>query len=108
MPIRLVPYDLPNGQQIIVEEEVADRGGMVANTGSGLAAKARQSFDQALAAIRPSLASVMDQVDSLATRPEQVTVELGFTLKGEVGAVIAKSAAEANIKISLTWKPAKP
>jgi hypothetical protein len=105
MPTRLVPYDLSDGSQIIVEEEYVDRGGMVANPVTGLAAKAKKGFEETLAAIRPTVAAVMDQLSGIAEQPDQITLELGFALKGEVGAVLTKAATEGTIKLTLTWKP---
>jgi Trypsin-co-occurring domain 1 len=43
----------------------------------------------------------------LTDRPEEVALELGFSLKGEVGAVIAKTAAEGSFKLSIKWRPAR-
>lgn len=102
MPTRLVRYDLASGGSVVVEESVADQGGLV---GAGdVVEAARQRFEEALAGIRPATAAVLEQVASLVDGPDTVALELGFSLKGEVGAVIAKTAAEGSFKLTMTWK----
>ncbi|ABC22087.1 hypothetical protein Rru_A1286 [Rhodospirillum rubrum ATCC 11170] len=103
MPIRLVPYDLAAGGRIIVEENVVDQGDLVAGGMGGLAQKAKQTFEEALAGIRPAVSAVLEEITSLSNGPHKVNVEVGFVLKGQVGAVIASSATEASIKLSVTW-----
>jgi hypothetical protein len=56
--------------------------------------------------LRPATAAVMTEIRTLIYGPEEVQLELGFSLKGEVGAVIAKTAAEGSFKLSIKWKPA--
>ncbi len=56
--------------------------------------------------LRPATAAVMAELRALIDGPEEVQLELGFSLKGEVGVVIAKTAAEGSFKLSLKWKPA--
>lgn len=102
MPTRLVRYNLATGGSVIVEEFVTDQGGLV---GAGdVVETARQRFEDALSGIRPAAAAVLEQVASLVDGPDTVALELGFTLKGEVGAVIAKTAAEGCFKLTMTWK----
>lgn len=103
MGTKLVRYELAGGGSIVVEEAVDDRGGYVGR--GGVVEEAQQKFEEALAALRPATAAVVAQVGALVERPEEVQLELGFSLKGEVGAVIAKTAAEGSFKLSLKWKP---
>lgn len=65
---------------------------------------AQRCIEEALAGIRPPTAAVLDQVASLVEGPDQVALELGFSLKGELGAVIARTAAEGCFKLTMTWK----
>jgi hypothetical protein len=43
--------------------------------------------------------------EDLVDGPEAVELELGFSLKGQVSALIAETAAEGSSKRSLKWKP---
>ena len=104
MATRLVRYDLANGASIVVEEEIDDRGGYVGR--GDVVEPARQKFEEALAMLRPATAAVMAEIQTLVDGPEEIQLELGFSLKGEIGAVIAKTAAEGSFKLSLKWKPA--
>lgn len=103
MATRLMRYELEGGGSVVVEESVSDSGGYVAR--GDVVADARQKFEDALATLRPATAAVMAQIEGLSLQPEEVSLELGFSLKGEVGAVIAKTAAEGSFKLSLKWKP---
>lgn len=104
MPIRLVRYDLAAGGSVVVEEEVQDRGGLVGR--DDVVGTAATKFEEALATLRPATEVVLDQIAALAKEPDEITLELGFSLRGEVGAVIAKTAAEGSFKLTLKWKPA--
>jgi hypothetical protein len=41
----------------------------------------------------------------LVQKPDEIGLEIGFSLKGEVGVVIARTAAEGSFKLSLKWRP---
>jgi hypothetical protein len=103
MATRLVRYELESGGSVVVEEATDDRGAMVGH--GDVVEAAGQSFEKALSALRPAAAAVLNEIEALVTRPDEVTLELGFSLKGEVGAIIAKTAAEGSFKLSLKWKP---
>lgn len=103
MGTKLVRYELDGGGSIVVEETVDDRGGYV---GRGDVVEAAQhKFEEALASLRPATAALMAQIGALIDRPDEVQLEIGFSLKAEVGAVIAKTAAEGSFKLLLKWKP---
>jgi hypothetical protein len=103
MPTRLVRYDLASGGSIVVEEAYEDRGGYVGR--DDVVQTASQKFEDALAVLRPATQAVMAHIQTLIDGPEEITLELGFSLKGEVGAVIAKTSAEGSFKLSLKWQP---
>jgi hypothetical protein len=102
MVTKLVRYELMGGGGVLVEEEIDDRGGYVAR--GDVVESAHQKFEEALAMLRPATAAVMAEIRTLIYGPEEVQLELGFSLKGEVGAVIAKTAAEGSFKLSIKWK----
>jgi hypothetical protein len=104
MATKLVRYELMGGGSIVVEEEFDDRGGYVAR--SDVVEAARNKFEDALAMLRPATAAVMAEIRAMIYGPEEVQLELAFSLKGEVGAVIAKTVAEGSFKLSIKWKPA--
>jgi hypothetical protein len=83
MAMKLVRYELVSGASIVVEEEIDDRGGYVGR--GDVVEPARQKFEEALAMLRPATAAVMAEIQTLIDGPEEVQLELGFSLKGEVG-----------------------
>lgn len=71
----------------------------------------------AIAKASKSLVSSLEQLESVlhairqtmvAAAPKEYTVELGVTLGGETGLILAKGTAEATLKVTMTWKPDKP
>lgn len=49
--------------------------------------------------------AALDALTGLA--PDELQVQFGIRLTGETDAVIAKSAAECNFQLTLTWKDRK-
>jgi hypothetical protein len=41
----------------------------------------------------------------LVQKPDEIGLEIGFRPKGEVGVVIARTAADGSFKLSLKWRP---
>ncbi|WP_327235789.1 hypothetical protein OG349_19250 [Streptomyces sp. NBC_01317] len=62
-----------------------------------------ESFDQ----VRAAAALLMDRLTTLPSPPSTVEVELGVKINAEAGAVVAKTAAEGNFTIRLTWQRAE-
>lgn len=103
MATKLVRYDLRDNRSILVEEEIDDRDGLVGRGDVVETAKAK--FEEALASVRPAVEAVLEAIEGLVSKPDEITLELGISLRGEVGAVIAKTALEGSFKLSLKWKP---
>jgi hypothetical protein len=61
-----------------------------------------------------SLAAVADAAGGVSrsfrekVKPEELRLEIGVGLSGEVGWFFAKSGLEASIKLTLTWRAAQP
>jgi hypothetical protein len=83
MATKLVRYEFAGGGSVVVEEQTEDRGGLVGR--GDVVETAGRKFEEALATLRPAAAAVIEAVEGLVARPEEVTLELGFTLKGELG-----------------------
>lgn len=69
-----------------------------------LAEKSAVALDTAMETIKVMAHRVFDAVDALANRPAQVEVEFGIKLEAEAGALVARTAAEASINVTLTWE----
>jgi hypothetical protein len=104
---RLVKFPLADGNVIVVEVDEETSGTVRASRSDDMVDEAGQTFDQALNTIRTSTESVINKLQALTHRPDEIEMEFGFNMSGEFGAVIAKVTAEANYKVTLRWQPAK-
>jgi hypothetical protein len=106
---RLVKYEFESGESILVEVDAEELGASAddlvpAASPGEVIAKAEQSFDQALGAIRNVASSVATQVRNLTDPPHEASIEFGITLTGGVNAVLASAGSEATLTVTLTWK----
>ena len=91
------------GPEPEVGVEPAMRGITPAARGGEYFAKAEQTFQKAIARIKPAAQAIIDQLRGIASPPDQIGVEFGFKLSAKAGVVIASTDAEANFKVTLTW-----
>jgi hypothetical protein len=103
---RLVEFPLEGGSAVVVEvEEPTPTSGTVRGLRAGeLTEKAKESFETALEKIRPAATVILAKLRDLSERPDEVGVEFGIRLSAEAGAFIASTGAEANFKVTLTWR----
>jgi hypothetical protein len=102
---KLVEYPLEDGTTVLVEVDGAERGSTMRGMGSTqLAEKATQTFEDALEKIRPAAGLVIAKLRDLSVPPDQIGVEFGIKLSADAKAYIASASAEANFKVTLTWK----
>ena len=70
--------------------------------------RAQTSFEDALDRARPMASSLVRKLrdigDAAGNPPDEVQVEFGIVLNAEAGAVLASASAEANYKVTMTWK----
>jgi hypothetical protein len=69
--------------------------------------KAPRSFNEALERVRPMADLLIERLRELAAQPDEVEIEFGIKLSGEVGALIASTSTEANFRIKLAWTRGK-
>lgn len=69
-----------------------------------VAVKVQESFEEAIAGIRPIAEGILAQTSGLGTVPKEVQVTFGIKLSGKLGAILASTSAEAHIEVALTWK----
>jgi len=103
---QLVEFDLEEGGSIWVEVDMPEASGMApALRGTvDVAEKAGQTFEAALEKARPAAAAIIQKLRALHDPPDEVKVEFGLKMSATAGAVVAATSAEANYKVSLTWK----
>ncbi len=95
---------LQDGGTVVVEVEESRAGPVTRGGRRGeLVAEASETFEQALDRVLPALRSMAARVGEAARGPDEFTIEFGLRLNAEFGAVVAKTAGEANFSVSATW-----
>lgn len=106
MTTKLVEFDVGDGQTVLIEvEDVPSKGVKpVAIAPGEIAAKAKQSFEDSLQTIAPTVNAIHRRLSNLTQPADEVEVKFSVKLSGEVGAVVTKLGGEANYEITLKWK----
>jgi hypothetical protein len=68
-----------------------------------LATKATQTFKEAIESVKPAVDVLIKGLDKISDSPDEIGVEFGLKVNGQVGTVIAASSVEANFKVTLKW-----
>jgi deoxyhypusine synthase len=99
--IQVVEFPLEAGGTVLVEVDVPDTQAARIGVSDQIRA-AGESFEQSLQVLRPVAKAIMETLRELS--PQEVSAEFGFKMNVEKGVIIAKAGAEANFKVTLTWK----
>jgi hypothetical protein len=103
----LVEFPLAEGGAVLVEVEDAPATNGVVRRGlapAELVTRADETVEAAFARVKPAASALVDGLRGMADAPDEVQVTFGIRLSGEMGAVIAKTSAEANFEVVLRWK----
>jgi hypothetical protein len=84
-------------------EQVADGVVDVSRPGQAVA-RATRSLGEMLAGIRPVAESFLDSFAGMANAPDEIGLEYGLSVSADANLVIATTAAQANFKVTLTWR----
>jgi Trypsin-co-occurring domain 1 len=104
---RLVEFSLGEGGNVLVEVDEPPPGPVMRGIGkdqSTLVEKADKTFEDATAAVTPAARSLIARLRATDDPPDEVGIEFGVQLSAQTGAFIASVAAEANFKVSMTWR----
>jgi hypothetical protein len=100
---RLVEFPLDEGGTVPVEVDEPSPGPVMRGIGrdqTSLVEKADKTFEDATAAVTPAARSLIARLRSIDDPPDEVGIELS----AQSGAFVASVAAEANFKLSMTWR----
>ncbi|MBT1687117.1 CU044_2847 family protein [Dawidia soli] len=100
-----IQYTLEDGSSILIETTTTHPGGGPV----GVEEQVKKSFKglrETLTPLAHFAAELKNTVTQKLPQPEEVCLEFGAKIAGDVGIIIAKSQVEANIKITLKWKAA--
>jgi hypothetical protein len=104
---RLVEFSLEQGGSVLVEIDEPPAGPVTRGLGkdhSALVEQAGKTFEDATAMITPAARSLIARLRSIDDPPDEVGIEFGVQLSAQSGAFVASVAAEANFKVSMTWR----
>ena len=100
---RLVEFPLKEGGSILVQIDEPDTGGTVRAGREETIEKARETFEDALNRVLPAAKSVVEKLQSMASKPDEIEVNFGINLGAQTGAFIALAKAEANFGVTVRW-----
>jgi hypothetical protein len=105
-----VAFPLGSGREVVVAEvvEVGEPGGdQPAAVQDGVVSRAGETFEAALAKVKPIARAVIDTLSNVAAGVTEMEVEFGLKLNAKAGLVLASGGVEANFKVAIKWKPAQ-
>lgn len=103
---RMIEVPLESGSSMLMEVELDEneQQGMVPAARAGeMAAKARQTFEEALDQVKPGVDAIVEKLRSMSVRPDEMEVTFGLKMSAEAGAFIASASTEANFTVLLRW-----
>jgi hypothetical protein len=102
----LVEFKLEDDSTIVVETDEPELPGGPIRAGKKpgeVLEEARHKFADALDKIHAATEQAIVKLRSLGEQPDEVTMEFGFNLSAQFGAIIASASTEANYKVTLRW-----
>jgi hypothetical protein len=103
---RIIEVPLESGGSMLMEVEMdePERRGMVPSARPGeMAAKANETFEEALEQIKPGANAIVEKLRSMSSQPDEISVTFGLKMSANAGAIIAASGVDANFTVVLTW-----
>lgn len=101
---QLIQFALEDGSPVYVEVEAAEeKSQRVSRQLEKGIVQAEQSFKVALEHVKPAAETVLNTFREMNT-PDEINLEFGIKLSGEVGAIFASAKSEATFRVSLKWK----
>ena len=101
----VVSFETGAGDALLVEVDEDSFGvARMARTENGVI-EAAQRLDEVLAKVKPAIRDVLNALREFA--PDEREVEFGVKLNAELGAVVAKTSADAHFTIKLAWRRAE-
>lgn len=112
---QLVQYHMRDGSDIVIEVEEteleasydlspASLPGDVAEKAKEGLLQAKDAFEEAFSKLTPALEHITSTLRRL--QPDELKMDFGVKFTFRAGAIIAATAAEANLNVTLTWNKA--
>jgi hypothetical protein len=99
-----VSMTLTDGSQVLFQSEESDLVEMHSATAEVV------PLNMAAGRLETIAKAAQQMCESLRTQmgPDEVQLEMGVAISGEMGWVFAKSTASGSLKVTLTWKASAP
>jgi len=107
----VIEYGLEGGDSILVavqSDPALPTRGWGDDRAHRVAEQANETFEAAVARIRPAADALLSGLTGLKSAPSEVSVEFAVQLTAGAGICIATLGSAANFKIALTWKASDP
>lgn len=107
---QLVEFPLEGGGSVVVEVEAAAspdgaiRRGFDPARSAVSVTKATETLEAAFDRIGPAASALLAKLRAGLETPSELELEFGIQLSAEVGAIIASSSGQANVKVRAVWK----
>jgi hypothetical protein len=99
----LIEFQIEGSESVLVEVEGEPSGGLVPVADTDVAGKSTRTFEQAVSGLGPITNAIFGALRSIAIRPAEIAVELGFKISGKGTLILCSTEAEANFKATLKW-----
>jgi hypothetical protein len=104
VPTKLVGFATQEGPQVFVEIDDREPGFRPVGRSDAIA-EAKKTFESALSDINQAAEKAVQVLRGGQLRPDGMELQFGVRFNAEVGAVVAKTAAEAHLTVKLIWAP---
>jgi len=99
----IVEFRMDSGGSLAVEVDEAVDGGVVrsARAPGEVVVQASETLEEALDRVMPAAQALIERLRKAS--PDEMELQFGLKLSGELGAVLAKASAEGNFSVTLKW-----
>jgi NTP-dependent ternary system trypsin peptidase co-occuring protein len=104
---RLVEFPLDQGGNVLIEVDNPPAGRAMRGLGKDRAAlvkRADKALEDGTAAVTPAARSLIARLRSIDDPPDEDGIDFGVQMSAQTGTFIASVAAQANRRVSMTWR----
>ena len=100
---RLVEFPLEDGGSVVVQIDEPETGGTIRAGREEAIEKAKETFEDALNKVLPAAKIVVEKLQSMTRKPDEIEVNFSINLSTQAGAFIASATAQANFGVTVRW-----
>lgn len=104
----LVEFSLEDGSNIVVELNEPETAGAIRAARAEKIEQAKETLEEALNKVLPAAKRVVEKLQNIGNKPDEIEVTFGVSLSTVAGAFIASASAEANFGITMRWTGTTP